>query len=87
MGTLVPAAVVAGPTTADGDLVSAVRSDDATAREVSTVSGIETPLGRIVVPLALAAGLADQVGQYGFEDGATPLPPVVPSTAQAGSGS
>lgn len=74
-----PATVVAGPTAGGGDLVSAVRADDAVAREVSTVSGIETPIGRIVVPLAVAAGLADEVGQYGFEDGATPLPPVVPS--------
>jgi hypothetical protein len=74
-----PATVVAGPTAAGGDLVSAVRADDSTAHEVSTVSGIETPIGRIVVPLAVAAALADEVGQYGFEDGATPLPPVVPS--------
>jgi hypothetical protein len=78
-----PATVVAGPTAAGGDLVSAVRADDAVAREVSTVSGIETPVGRIVVPLAVAAALADEVGQYGFEDGATPLPPVVPSAAPA----
>jgi hypothetical protein len=85
VASVAPATVVAGPTATDGDLVSAVRSDDAVAREVSTVSGIETPIGRIVVPLAIAASLADEVGQYGFEDGATPLPPVVPSGAPAGS--
>ncbi|WP_159797410.1 copper transporter [Puerhibacterium puerhi] len=85
--SVAPATVVAGPTASDGDLVSAVRSDDAIADVVSTVSGIETPVGRIVVPLALAASLADEVGQYGFEDGATPLPPVVPSATPTGSGS
>lgn len=69
--------VVAGPTVTSGDVVSSVRGDGDTAERVSTVSGIETPIGRIVVPLALAAQRSGAVGQYGFEDGATPLPPLV----------
>lgn len=67
--------LLAGPTAADGDLVSTVRADDGLAAEVSTVSGIENLTGRIVVPLALAASIGGQVGQYGFEEGATVLPP------------
>ncbi|MCL1871980.1 MAG: copper transporter [Promicromonosporaceae bacterium] len=74
--------VVAGPTVSSGDVVSGVRDDKATAAKVTTVSGVETPIGQIVVPLAVAAQLGGQAGQYGFEDGATPLPPIVrPSTA------
>ncbi|QAY70689.1 copper transporter [Xylanimonas protaetiae] len=69
--------VVAGPTASAGDLVTTVRGDDDASQQVSTVSGSETPVGRIVVPLALAAHHSGEVGQYGFEDGATPLPPVV----------
>jgi hypothetical protein len=71
------ALVVAGPTTQAGDLVSTVRGEGDLAERVSTVSGIDEPAGRIVVPLALAAQAAGHVGQYGFEDGATVLPPVV----------
>lgn len=68
--------VVAGPTVTSGDVVSSVRADGDTAERVSTVSGIQTPVGRIVVPLALSAHLRGEVGQYGFEDGTTPLPPI-----------
>lgn len=84
---LTGASVLAGPTAADGDLVSAVRADDGLAGRVSTVSGVEKPTGRIVVPLAIAASLSGQVGQYGFEDGATVLPPAVDETARTGDGS
>ncbi|WP_179951055.1 copper transporter [Xylanimonas oleitrophica] len=69
-----PAVVLAGPTPTSDDVLSALRAEADAAREVSTVSGIETPVGRFVVPLALAAQLGGQVGQYGFEDGTTPLP-------------
>lgn len=72
------AAVLAGPTDEPGDTVQAVRDDEDIAAEVSTVSGIDRLVGRINVPLALAARMDDVVGQYGFEDDATAvIPPVV----------
>ncbi|MCB7138159.1 copper transporter [Cellulosimicrobium marinum] len=72
------AAVVVGPTAVGGDLVSTVRGAEDLAASLSTVSGVEDVPGRINVPLALAARLADQVGQFGFEESATAvLPPAV----------
>ncbi|MEU4365042.1 copper transporter [Promicromonospora sp. NPDC023987] len=72
------AAVLAGPTTEPGDVVQAVRDDEEIAAEVSTVSGIDRLVGRINVPLAVAARLGGVVGQYGLEDDATAvLPPAV----------
>ncbi|GAA4725298.1 Copper transport outer membrane protein, MctB [Promicromonospora umidemergens] len=72
------AAVLAGPTTERGDVVQAVRDDEEIAPEVSTVSGIDRLVGRINVPLAVAARLGGVVGQYGLEDDATAvLPPSV----------
>ncbi|MFI2102691.1 copper transporter [Isoptericola sp. NPDC019693] len=78
--------VVAGPTTQDGDLVATVRADDALADTVSTVSGVELTTGQIVVPLAIAAQAAGAVDQYGFEDGASVLPPVVEQGEPQGNG-
>ncbi|MFD6175846.1 MULTISPECIES: copper transporter [unclassified Isoptericola] len=78
--------VVAGPTTQDGDLVGSVRSDDELSGLVSTVSGIEETTGQIVVPLAIAAQEAGTVDQYGFEDGATVLPPAVVNGATQADG-
>ncbi len=82
------AALVAGPTAVSGDVVSTIRANEDLASTVSTVSGIEAEPGRINVPLALAARLADQVGQFGFEESATAvlppaveLPPVTRTTA------
>jgi hypothetical protein len=71
--------VVAGPGTREGDLVSALRGQEELSARLSTVTGIDQPVGQVVVPLALAAQRAGQVGQYGFEDGAAVLPPVVES--------
>lgn len=72
------AALVAGPTAVSGDVVSTIRANDDLAASLSTVSGIEAEPGRINVPLALAARIADQVGQFGFEESATAvLPPAV----------
>jgi hypothetical protein len=78
--------VVAGPTTQDGDLVAAVRADDELAELVSTVSGVEQTTGQIVVPLAIAAQDAGAVDQYGFEEGASVLPPVVEQGETQGNG-
>ncbi len=69
--------VVAGPTAADGDLVSDVRADDDVVARVSTVSGTEREVMRLNVPLALAAQIAGEVGQYGFEEDAAVVPPAV----------
>lgn len=72
------ASLVAGPTAVSGDVVSTIRGDEELAATLSTVSGVEAEPGRIAVPLALAARIADQVGQYGFEESATAvLPPAV----------
>lgn len=76
------AVVVAGPTTATGDLVSTVRAEEGLAERVSTVSGTDQETGRLVVALALAAQAAGHVGQYGFEDGASVLPPIVEPTPE-----
>ncbi|GAA4725623.1 copper transporter [Isoptericola chiayiensis] len=73
--------VVAGPTLLEGDLVADVRGDEQVAESVSTVSGIEQEILRMDVPLALAAQHAGQVGHYGFEEGATPVPPAVDLSA------
>lgn len=71
------AAVLAGPTDEPGDTVQAVRDDEEIAAEVSTVSGIDRLVGRLNVPLAVAARLEGIVGQYGLEDDATAvLPPI-----------
>lgn len=70
--------LVAGPTPVPGDLISTIAADSDLAAVLSTVSGIETPAGRISIPLALAARLGDKVGQFGFEEGATAvIPPAV----------
>ncbi|WP_418277134.1 copper transporter [Isoptericola jiangsuensis] len=69
--------VVAGPTTTDADLVGELRADDQVLERLSTVSGLEQEVLRLDVPLALAAQLAGEVGQYGFEDDAIVVPPAV----------
>ncbi|MFC7876408.1 copper transporter [Isoptericola sp. NPDC057391] len=78
--------VVAGPTTKDGDLIATIRAEDRLADLVSTVSGVEQTTGQIVVPLAIAAQDAGAVDQYGFEDGASVLPPVVEQGETQGNG-
>ncbi len=84
------AAIVVGPEAKTGDLISAIRADRDLAGTVSTVSGIDDTAGLICVPLALAARVADEVGQYGFEASATAvLPPAVhlpPVTSGTGEG-
>ncbi|MFE5292447.1 copper transporter [Isoptericola sp. NPDC056618] len=78
--------VVAGPTTRDGDLIATIRADDGLSDLVSTVSGVEQTTGQIVVPLAIAAQDAGAVDQYGFEEGASVLPPVVEQGETQGDG-
>src|SRR5690606_27297930 len=82
------AALVAGPTAVSGDVVSTIRANEDLASTLSTVSGVEGEPGRINVPLALAARVAGEVGQFGFEESATAvlppavvLPPVTRTTA------
>ncbi|WP_402466224.1 copper transporter [Isoptericola aurantiacus] len=69
--------VVAAPTVVDGDLVAEIRADEDAVTVLSTVSGIEQDVMRFDVPLAIAAHSAGEIGQYGFEEGATVVPPVV----------
>ncbi|MBO0900555.1 copper transporter [Cellulomonas sp. zg-ZUI199] len=73
-------AVVAGTGTDGDDLVAAVRGDDALADTVTTVADVATVSGQVVVPLALAAAIADQPGHYGYGDGLQTLPPAVQLT-------
>ncbi|MEV0894791.1 copper transporter [Promicromonospora sp. MEB111] len=76
------AAILAGPTDDPGDAVQAVRDDEDIAAVVTTVSGVDRLVGRINVPLAVAARLDGVVGQYGLEDDATAvLPPAADDTA------
>ncbi|HCX85289.1 MAG TPA: copper transporter, partial [Micrococcales bacterium] len=72
-------AVVAGYATLPDDIVPAVRS----AGGVSTVDGLDTLVGQLTVPLALAAVAAgEEDGDYGFGTGATSVaPPSVTLTA------
>ncbi|MDO8149509.1 copper transporter [Isoptericola sp. b515] len=69
--------VVAGPTAVDGDLLTELRATEEVVASTSTVSGIEQETMRMNVPLAIAAQAADEVGQYGFEEDAEAVPPVV----------
>lgn len=71
-------AVVAGTAPVDGDLISVIRNDTALASTVTTVTDISRITGAVNVPLALAARIGGQVGQFGFGAGATaPAPPAV----------
>ncbi|MBD8078006.1 copper transporter [Cellulosimicrobium arenosum] len=72
------AALVVGPTAEGEDLVSRIRGTEELAQQLSTVSGVEAEAGQINVPLALAARVTGEVGQFGFEESASAvLPPAV----------
>lgn len=73
------AVLVAGPTVGSGDLISAIRDDNTVNAVVSTVSGIQAEPGMISIPLAFAACLGGEVGQYGFDSGATAVIPPLPT--------
>jgi len=74
--------VVAGPTAQPGDLVDAVLNERRIADRVSTVSGTETEMGQIQVALVLAARILGNVGHYGFGEGSSVLPPIIPRVVQ-----
>jgi hypothetical protein len=59
------------------DAVAAVRTDNESSAEVSTVDHARDGMGPSVVVLAIVAQLADQVGHYGVSEGATAVVPVV----------
>lgn len=63
--------VVATVASTNGDLIHALRSDDALSAVVATATGTDTPAGRITLVLALNARIGGQVGHYGFGQGAT----------------
>ncbi|MBO9521178.1 MAG: copper transporter [Nocardioidaceae bacterium] len=65
-GSKVPT-VLAGSTAAAGNLgvLGALRADAATARSVSGVDSVQTPMGRVALVLALADRARGKVGQYG----------------------
>ncbi|SDD32553.1 Copper transport outer membrane protein, MctB [Sanguibacter gelidistatuariae] len=71
-------AVVAGTAPVEGDLISVIRADSALASTLTTVTDLSSITGAVNVPLALAARIGGQVGQFGFGAGATaPAPPAV----------
>lgn len=72
------AAVVAGHDLVEGGVVAVLRTGDGTRSRVSTVTAVDTLVGQVSVPLALAERLTGGVGHYGSDDEATaPLPPRV----------
>ncbi|MEP7766131.1 copper transporter [Sanguibacter sp. 25GB23B1] len=71
-------AVVAGLSLRQGDLVSAIRDDQTRTTTISTVTDADRVVGQVNIPLALAARVDGQVGQYGADENATALvPPAV----------
>lgn len=65
-GSKVPT-VLAGSTAAAGNLgvLGTLRADAATARTVSGVDSVQTPMGQVALVLALAQRAAGKTGQYG----------------------
>jgi len=65
-------------------MVSAVRSDSALAKQVSTVDNTVTAFGQVAVVLALSDRMAGKAGHYGTGDGATSM---LPRTTKSTNGS
>jgi hypothetical protein len=82
---VLPGTVVGGPASSPDGLVAAVRSDGDLQELVSTVSGVDTVVGQVNVPLALADQVAGTVGHYGFDDGASQPVPNLPSRVTTSS--
>ena len=61
----------------DGGVVRALREDAGAAEDVSSVSGVEQPAGRLATVLALQEQAAGRAGAYGLGAGTeAPLPPL-----------
>jgi len=74
------ATVLAGDTVkGDGNIMGAVRGDDAIAKRLSTVDDVNLAAGQVAVVLALAAEVKGVSGQYGIGSGATSRVPPLPS--------
>lgn len=71
-------AVVAGGRLVEPSLVAALRADEATGTQLTTVESVHTLAGQVAVPLALAARIGGTSGHYGPSEAATsPMPPRV----------
>ncbi len=72
--------VVAGTTTSGGgNVIAAIRSDDAVAKSLSTVDDVDLSAGEIAAVLSLADEARGKSGQYGNGNGAsTRVPPLNP---------
>jgi hypothetical protein len=74
--------VLAAPTASgNGNVVSAVRGDDALATRVSTVDTAGSAEGQLAAALATAERFGGKAGHYGAGDGATAPVPALPKTA------
>lgn len=72
------ATVVAGTTTdGDGNIIAAIRSDDALAKTLSTVDDVDLSAGEIAVILTLADEAKGNSGQYGTGNGASTRVPTL----------
>jgi hypothetical protein len=78
-------AVLLGPASAatSGGVLAAVRGDNATARQVTTVDTGGSPMGDLTVVLALREQSRGTAGAYGFGKGASGPFPAAEATAQA----
>jgi hypothetical protein len=73
--------VLAAPTAAgDGNVVAAVRGDDALATRVSTVDTAGSAEGQLAAAMATAERFSGKAGHYGAGDGATAPLPALPKT-------
>jgi hypothetical protein len=64
-------AVVALHEVVDGGLVQSLRESSRTGTRLSTVTSVDTLVGQVSVPLALAERISGRVGHYGTDAGAT----------------
>lgn len=60
-----------------GTVIDAVLEDEDLAARITTVSGAQTTVGQVTVPLALAAAISGTIGHYGFADDEEIMPPQV----------
>lgn len=72
---LAEAAVLAAATPVKNGVVTIVREDESLSGSISTVSAMDRIVGQVNIPLALAARVAGEVGQFGPEEDATAIMP------------